>query len=106
MRSPGPDLPPQVNPLMRDFFRRCHGAGVFPKEPGPAYPTDVLHPGAFPSTPYELGFWGFPCTPWAGLKREISWEEVERALRTFEAALALLRGNPPKVRGSPPPSPC
>ena len=83
---------------MREFFSRCYGAGAFPREPGPSFPADVLHPGAFPLTPYELGFWGFPCTPWAGLKRNISWEEIERALATFEAALTLLSENPPKVQ--------
>ena len=83
---------------MRGFFSRCHRAGAFPEEPGHTFPNDVLHPGAFPLTPYELGFWGFPCTPWAGLKRNITWEEIERALATFEAALSLLGENPPKAR--------
>ena len=86
---------------MRAIFSGCYGAEAFPLEPCARYPADVLHPGALPLCPYDFAFWGFPCTPWAGLKRKISWTEIDAALCKFEDAIAKLSDNPPSVHASP-----
>ena len=57
----------------------------------------VQDPGAFPSDPYHLAFWGFPCDLYSGLQRSGDPAEVRRALSDFDAALHRLQSNPPQV---------
>ena len=74
----------------------CFGS-LFPVSPGGCFPSSVLDPGALPTGPYDLAFWGFPCDLYSGLQRDASRSDVEHSLSLLDQALTLLGNNPPNV---------
>ena len=56
----------QFEPNLRRLVHHCYG-DAFPVKPGRRFPAFVQDPGAFPSEPYHLAFWGFPCDLYSGL---------------------------------------
>ncbi len=86
----------QFEPNLRRLVHYCYG-DAFPVKPGRRFPADVQDPGAFPSSPYHLAFWGFPCDLYSGLQRSGDPTGVRRALSEFDAALHRLQDNPPQV---------
>ena len=81
---------------LRRLVNLAYGAD-FPVEPGGRFPASVLDPGAFPSTAYDLAFWGFPCVLYSGLQRHATPEDLQWSLALLERALDKLRQNPPRV---------
>ena len=93
---------PQPDLRLREFVRACYGHR-FPLQPYPSccFPFNVLDPGAFPSVPYHLAFWGVPCVNFSGLRRrDIPGDflsGVVGSLVIFREALSDLRLNPPSI---------
>ena len=79
----------QPDTSLRRLVNYCFGS-LFPV-------SSVLDPGALPSKPYDLAFWGFPCDLYSGLQRDATTDDIQQSLALLDSALAALRRNPPRV---------
>ena len=92
----------QPDPRLREFVHACYGHR-FPLQPHSlcCFPFDVLDPGALPTVPYHLAFWGVPCVNFSGLRRRDTPSDflsgVVGSLVIFREALSDLLLNPPSV---------